>query len=176
MPAQLPKQWASPAMFSPRISMPIAAMSDASTLTGQVFAVSPSRGHQGAMPRIGGIGLGGCLSCQFGRSGPSVLLENRSTVKPEATEHGNPLVVAPFGGTREAVEAAACGFVVSPFGVPFMANYLEGLSNQPELSGRLGLGERRAVQKSPKPDRSVICYLAQKRTCANPQRTQRARA
>lgn len=90
---------------------------------------------------------------------PSVYLDNYPTVVLEAMALGKPLVVTAFGGAREAVEAAGCGFVVSPFDVPRMADYLERLINQPELAQRLGLAGRRAVQGSLHIDRSVDRYL-----------------
>lgn len=90
---------------------------------------------------------------------PSICLDNYPTVVLEAMALGKPLVVTAFGGAREAVEAAGCGFVVSPFDIPRMADYLERLINQPELARRLGAAGHRAVQGPLHIDRSVDRYL-----------------
>lgn len=95
---------------------------------------------------------------------PSVYLDNYPTVVLEAMALGKPLVVTAFGGAREPVEAAECGFVVSPFDVPRMADSLERLINQPELALRLGRAGQRAVQGPLHIDRAVDRYLELMRT------------
>lgn len=106
---------------------------------------------------------------------PSIYLDNYPTVVLEAMALGKPLVVTSFGGAREAVESAGSGFVVSPFDVPRMADYLERLINQPELARQLGSAGRRAVQESLHIDRSVDRYLDLMQTHAETRRSQSSR-
>lgn len=77
---------------------------------------------------------------------PSVCFDSFPSVNLEAMAASKPVVATCFGGSREAVEEGATGFIVNPYDTETLADRLIRLLTDRELAVRLGRAGRQRVE------------------------------